>query len=291
MGRTQQDVEIAERVGKSAATIERHRLQGMWPADPAARIERHYEVMEQCGLGPGRDNWAVAVDAAEHFDWPVAMLRSMLASPPPRHLVAPGFHERIRAVLVGVAQGIDGIANYTEPAARPTADLAEAIVDDAYRVVGKTLDGAPTEAEDFIDLGEIVQAVGERAVAEGVPDDESETTDRSFDADLRDFLSAHVDRFTPNAPWASEAAPAKLAGAVRMAGQLVELCNTVSPDLASTGDARRAEIVALAPTCGVLLDVVPEVTDGGYSGPEAMPMIRHAAIPQLSVDSPPEEVS
>jgi hypothetical protein len=273
MGRTKQDVKIAARVGKSAATVERHRLQGMWPADPLARIERHYEVIEECGLGPGRDNWTVAVDAAEHFDWPIVLLRSLLTGPPPRHLIAPGFHERIRAVLVGVAQGIDGIANYTEPATCPTVDLAEAVVDDAYRAVGKTLDRAPTEAEDFVDLGEIVQTLGERAEVEGFPDDESETTDRSFEADLRDFWSAHAGRFTPDTPWATEAEPAKLASAVRMAAQLVDLCNTVSPSLASTGDARRAEVVALAPTCGVILDVVPEVTDGGYSGPEIIPVI------------------
>lgn len=273
MARTRQDVEIAARVGRSAATVERHRLQGMWPADPLARIERHYEIMSECGLGSGRDNWAVAVDSAELFGWPTVLLRSVLTDPPVR-LVSPGFHERIRAVLVNVAQLIGGLApGYEEPAAGDTADPAEAVVDDAYRAIGKTVAGEPTEPADFVDLGEIIQTIADRGAAEGLADDEPETIDQPFATDLRDFWSSHVERFTPATPWAQSATPAKLAGAVAFAAKIVDIGNTLLPAMASTGDTRRAEIAAMAPTCGVILDVVPEVTDDAYRGPEMLPLL------------------
>lgn len=253
----------------------------MWPADSLAPIEQHYEVMEQCGLGPGRDNWAVAIDAAELFRWPVVMLRSVLANPPA--VDADRLATQIRAFVVTLAGSIEGIAPTIYGS---STNLADAITDDAVEGVGRVVRGEPTEVADFEDMGEIIATTVDRVVADGAEDDDGEETARPFAADVRQEIVAMAERMASWCPWAKEATPDELTGAVILAARVVDLLRAIAPGSAVEGDERRAEVAWLAPWCGA------ELAPIGFD--RFLPAVEGITLPapsdqEKSLESPPDQ--
>jgi hypothetical protein len=278
MRATKADQAIAERVGRPASTVVRHRTGGMWPLDPMAKIERHYEVMDACRMGEGRDNWIVALDAAVQFGWPVAMLRPVLADPPA--LDADRFVSRVRALVVTLARGIEGLQSYDEPASGSTADLAEAIADDMFSGVSREVHHEETTAADFDDFADGVDATIDLLTDDGtVYDDAGDDTDRRLSHDVRNEIRGLVDRVSTWRPWAQEASPDSLVHALVVADRTVALLDALSPLDAPRSDERWKELAMLAPWCGA--ELIPMGFD------HRLPALGRLVTPPRSADDQP----
>jgi hypothetical protein len=174
MGRTKLDIDIGRRTGRSAATVERHRLkEGMWPAESSADIERHYQVMDALGLGSGRDNWLIALQAAAQYDWPIVRLRTDLVASSP--VIASGtkidpalsqssaVFNLVRRFLSTIALGSEAIA--TEQSFKfpdSAGDIAGGIADDAIAGVGAAVTSQATIPDDFNAFAELVDTMLDR---------------------------------------------------------------------------------------------------------------------------------
>jgi hypothetical protein len=240
----------------------------MWPADPTTDLARHYEVMDACGLGSGRDDWAVAIEAAARFSWPTARLRSTIANPPPIDGRALMARVRTLAVLLVRANGItdsyrdEGPNDTTAYVDRTTRtvkrrethnDVVEGVVDDVIGGVERAVSGELATGEDFESMGELVTSTVDGLVEGGESDDAGEDTGRPISQDVQTEVVGIVERLPGWGTWAEEAAPADLAHAAAVAAAVVDLLNRLTPEEASVGDKRRGEVAYLASWCGAEL--------------------------------------
>jgi len=252
MRATKTDQAIAERVGRSASTVVRHRTGGMWPLDPMAKIERHYDVMDACGMGEGRDNWIVALDAAVRFEWPVVMLRPILSDPPA--IDAERFASRVRVLIVTLAKCIEGLRGYGS-----TTDMAEAVTDDVFSAVEQAVQGDETTSADFDDTAELVDTTIDRITDAGTLSDDSgdETAAARFSDDVRAEILGLVERFSTWRPWVQDAPAKGLIRAVVLADGVVALLDKLPfrdiPGGTLRSDERWREVAWLAPWCGAEL--------------------------------------
>ena len=271
MGRTKLDIEIAKQTGKSAGTIERHRREGMWPADRTAGLVRHYEVMDALGLGSGRDNWLVALLAAAHHDWPVIQLRTNLVAGcpviPPGAEIDPGLAQSsptfglVRQFLTSIAMGSEAVRN--EPKAdrldRETnrivlrespKDIAGAMADDAMAGTTKALTSQPNAAEDFTALAELVDTVADEAPNAATDDASGPLSSEPLAIDVHAEIGQLARRLTSWSDWLKEASPQELVQAVKMADRVVGLLEATAPDEAWTETERWQFVSMLTPMCG-----------------------------------------
>jgi hypothetical protein len=267
MGRSQATIELARRLGRKPGTLEGHRRREMWPAKPGASLERHYQVMDACGIGPGRDDWVVAIEAAIDHEWPIVKLRSVLSDPPP--IDATRLGQRV-LVLVGLLVQVSGMVDdyrdggtmdTTTQLDRPTKtlvrrepfnDVVEGARDDIVSGNVRAMLGQETESADFNSTGELISSLADRAIAIGVPDSGGEAANRPFADEVRNRVLGMSERSTSWLTWAEKASPDELAHAVKLASKIVDLLDELSPH-AVHGDQRFREIAWFSGWCGAEL--------------------------------------
>ena len=167
--------------------MERHQGAGMWPAESAADLDRHYAVMDACGLDSGRDYWRVVLEASVLHDWPMLRLRTVLGDlwPPP-----PGDQELAEAIggsvpgfLVQVGLGTEAVATnevgrYAPLPPTEAAAVAEGLVEDAYSGVGRVLMDDSTTPDDFEGMAELVDGICSQVTEPSLLADEPQTDER-----------------------------------------------------------------------------------------------------------------
>ena len=321
MARAKYIVEIANRVGKSAATVERHKSEGMWPLDPLTDLDRHYGVMDACGLGSGRDNWAVAVDAAVQFGWATVKLRSVIVEPPP--IDGSSLMARVRALVVQfvLASGIlddhqDEKAHDTEaylrdqttgkvvvdqtthkvvvdqitgkkineavPVRRETHDdLVNGVADDMRGAVEEVVQGRETTGEDFKSMAGVVTSISDRLIESGVPDNVDEEPARAAEDDAQAVVVGSVQRMLGWREWAERASATELVDAAALSAKVVDLLNRKKLGESRSDDERR-QIAYLTAWCGA--ELVPIGFD------QQLPALGSVLLPQAT-DRPADSLS
>jgi hypothetical protein len=272
VGRTKLDIDIGQRTGRSAATVERHRLkEGMWPAESSADIERHYEVMDALGLGSGRDNWLIALQAAALYEWPIVRLRNDLSAKYPVILsdtsIVPAPSQGsaefnlVRRFLSTIALGSEAVAETPattrlNPETRKfelqesASDIADAMADDAIAGVSRAVASEVTTPDDFSAFAELVDTMMDQlpsAASEDVPESVS---DEPLSVPVQTEMQGLSERLAGWPEWAKTASPRELVRAVKMADGIVTFLEAATSGMATTETERWRFVGLLAPMCG-----------------------------------------
>jgi hypothetical protein len=280
MGRSKLDIDIGQRTGRSAASVERHRLkEGMWPAESAADIKRHYEVMDELGLGSGRDNWLIALQAAAWYEWPTVRLRNDFSTGYPvipRTGIDSALFQNSAAIglvhryFSKIALSSDDVAT-TTPTERlnlearkvelleSAGDFANAMADDAIDGAVKAITSEVTTPDDFNAFAVLVNTMIDQ-VPDAASQDESEPlSDEPLSLPLRTEMQGFSERMAGWSEWAQTASPRELVGAVKMADGIVSFLEATTSDSALTETERWRFVGLLAPMFGAELPTLEPI--------------------------------
>ncbi len=234
MRSTKLDESVASQVKRPVSTVVRHRTkEGMWPLDGEADFVRHYEVMDALGLGTGKDNWLIALQSADAFEWPTVRLRRDLLAVAELDIEGATIDQsaaRQSPVFSLVREFLSGIALGSEDASREplvssvnrqtrrielresVGDVAEALADDAIDGVWRTATSQSTSPEDFRAFAVIADTVADKVP--GIEDGDL-LSEVPLEVDVHARVATFPARMTNWLGWARTASPRELVEAVR----------------------------------------------------------------------------